>query len=82
MPADIARVKEVFLAVLELPPDGRAAYLDTACAGDTELRQRIEAMLQSHENTGELLPRSLAEMLRITPSERERSEIGRLAPKV
>jgi serine/threonine protein kinase len=63
MPADVAKVKELFLAALELPAGERAAYLETACAGDAVLRQRLEAMLHSHEHSGELLPRSPAEML-------------------
>jgi uncharacterized protein (TIGR03067 family) len=63
MPADHARVKELFLAVLEMPAANRAAYLDTACAGDTALRQQLEIMLQCQENSGELLPRSPAELL-------------------
>src|SRR5262245_60952126 len=63
MPIDAGRAKELFLAVLEMPPPERAAYLDTACAGDTELRQRVEAMLQTHEHSGELLPRAAADML-------------------
>jgi serine/threonine protein kinase/tetratricopeptide (TPR) repeat protein len=29
----------------------RAAFLDEACAGDEALRRRIEALLQSHQNT-------------------------------
>jgi formylglycine-generating enzyme required for sulfatase activity/serine/threonine protein kinase len=63
MPADLTRVKELFLAALEMPAHERASYLGKACAGDTALRRQIEAMLQSHENSGELLPRSPAEML-------------------
>jgi len=38
--------------------------LDAACAGDTALRQQIDAMLKSHENSGELLLRSPGEMLK------------------
>jgi uncharacterized protein (TIGR03067 family) len=63
MPTDLAKIKELFLAALRLPAIERAAYLDTACAGDTALRQEIEGMLQSHENSGELLPRSAGQML-------------------
>ena len=55
MPADLARIKDLFLAVLEMPAAERAVYLDAACAGDTALRQQIEAMLLSHEDSGELL---------------------------
>src|SRR5262249_8540058 len=63
MPTDVAKIKELFLAAMRLPATERAAYLETACAGDTPLRQAIEGMLQSHENSGELLPRSAGEML-------------------
>ena len=63
MQIDLGKAKELFLAVLEVPGPERIAYLETACAGDTALRQRIEAMLKTHENSGELLTRSPAEML-------------------
>jgi serine/threonine protein kinase len=63
MPIDIGKATELFLAVMEMPGPERSAYLDTACAGDTALRQRIEAMLRTHENSGELLPRSPEDML-------------------
>ncbi len=38
----------VFAVALALPPEQRAAYLDQACAGDTQLRQRVEALLEDH----------------------------------
>ncbi len=63
MPVDAAKARELFLAALDLPTEERAAYLDSACAGDAALRQRLEIMLRSHEDSGELLPRSPAEML-------------------
>src|SRR5262245_24535106 len=63
MAVDVAKVKELFLAVLEMPAQARPSYLDTACGGDTALRAQIEAMLKSHDNSGELLPRAPAEML-------------------
>src|SRR5579864_7747351 len=63
MQIDFGKAKELFLAVLEMPAPERALYLDTACAGDTALRQRIEAMLRNHENSGELLPCPPVEML-------------------
>jgi serine/threonine protein kinase/tetratricopeptide (TPR) repeat protein len=49
MAVDSKRVKEIFLAVSEVAADGRAALLDRECAGDAELRQRVEALLQAHE---------------------------------
>ena len=38
----IDREVAVFSAVRRLPAQERAAYLDEACAGDGELRQRVE----------------------------------------
>jgi hypothetical protein len=64
MPTDLAKVKELFLAVVEMSAIERSAHLDTACAQDPELRQQVEALLQSHENSGELLPRPPAQILR------------------
>ena len=66
MPTDLAKVKELFLAVVEMSATQRSAYLDTACAQDPELRQEVEALLQSHENSGELLPRPPASDRTIT----------------
>ena len=39
----------IFAAAIEMPPEDRAAYLDEACAGDLELRNRIEFLIASHE---------------------------------
>ncbi len=63
MPADFARVKELFLAATELPAAERNAYLDRACGDDAALRRRIEAMLHSHEDSGELLSRTPGALL-------------------
>jgi hypothetical protein len=46
--------REIFLAALDRDdPAERAKYRDQACAGDATLRQRIEAVLRSHEQTGD-----------------------------
>src|SRR3954463_8343990 len=42
-------------ALEQTSPAGRAAYLEAACAGDPELRRRIEALLRAHERSGDLL---------------------------
>src|SRR5258705_13347439 len=46
---------EVFSAVVELAVAERAAYLDKACLGDSELRKRVEALLREHEELGDFL---------------------------
>jgi eukaryotic-like serine/threonine-protein kinase len=45
----------VFGAALQLPAWKRAAYLDATCAGDDDLRQRVEAFLAAHMEAGAFL---------------------------
>ncbi|MCP3918819.1 MAG: protein kinase [bacterium] len=44
-----ARVKEIFLAAVDLTAEERATYLDRACGGDPELRAEVEGMLAFDE---------------------------------
>src|SRR5262245_39798437 len=64
MPAEPNAIKDIFLAALEKDtPADLAAYLDGACAGDAELRRRVEAMLRAHDRPDSLLDRPAAEHL-------------------
>jgi serine/threonine protein kinase/tetratricopeptide (TPR) repeat protein len=49
MVLDPRRLKEVFVEAAELPADRRAVWLEAQCAGDAELRERLEALLRAHE---------------------------------
>ena len=60
MPQPSEHEIEVFNVALELPPAERPAYLDKACAGDTALRQRVEALLQASEESCACLEGSAA----------------------
>jgi hypothetical protein len=51
------RIEAIFTAALARPAEERAAYLDQACGGDAELRRRVEALLQAHDNAGSFLNR-------------------------
>ena len=56
MPPDPKRVQAVFLAAVEChEPADRAAVLDAQCAGDEELRRRVEALLCAHDQLDESL---------------------------
>jgi serine/threonine protein kinase/WD40 repeat protein len=56
MPVDAARAKSLFLAASDLTdPGARAAYLERECAGDAELRGRVEALLRASD-VAPLLP--------------------------
>jgi serine/threonine protein kinase len=49
-------VKRMFLDALEIAsPEERSAYLAKACAGDSELRTRLDALLKAHDEAGDFL---------------------------
>src|SRR6266568_7082434 len=54
------REEAIFEAALALPPEQRPAYLSQACGDGTELRRRIEILLQSNDRAGEFLEPALA----------------------
>jgi serine/threonine protein kinase len=55
MPIDPSRVQAVFLAAVEAKdPAERAAIVNAQCAGDDELRARVDALLQAHDQSGAL----------------------------
>jgi serine/threonine protein kinase len=59
---DPNRVEAIFAAALaKTSPQDRAAYLDEACAGDAELRRRVEALLAALGAAGSFLERPAAE---------------------
>jgi serine/threonine protein kinase len=43
------QIGELFLSVIELEPELRAQYLEQACAGDEDLRSRVEALIAADE---------------------------------
>ena len=51
------------IGALERPASARAAYLDEACAGDTELRAEVESLLASHDEAGEFIEESAIDSL-------------------
>ncbi|HEX5734741.1 MAG TPA: protein kinase [Blastocatellia bacterium] len=55
------RADQIFQSALDLDPAQRAAYLDDACAGDTDLRGEIEALIRSYEQAGSFLQSPLME---------------------
>ena len=55
MPNDPNRVRDLFLAAIDLPPDGRPEYLAASCGADSELRAEVERLLAAHAKPGSLL---------------------------
>jgi len=57
---------DVFTAALELEsPDERRTFLDDACQGDAALRERVETLLRSHSESGDLLENPLTAVVAI-----------------
>src|ERR1035438_5342910 len=78
------REMSVFEAARQLPAAERAAYLDQACAGDADLRQRLQKLLQATDEAGTFLetPASVPPKtgrtirLELPPSEKAGDKIG------
>jgi tetratricopeptide (TPR) repeat protein/serine/threonine protein kinase len=75
--------RSIFMAALEResPPE-RSAYLEKVCGGDTALRQRVEALLDSHEQAGSFLRKPVPERLadRILAPEQMEETSGEAGP--
>jgi tetratricopeptide (TPR) repeat protein len=56
--------RSIFMeALAQETPAQRSSYLDEACGGDAALRQRVEALLASHEGAGSFLGKAVPERL-------------------
>jgi hypothetical protein len=51
----------IFTEALQLPVVERAAFLERACAGDENLRTKVESLLLAHEQAGDFLEKPLLE---------------------
>src|SRR5204863_822283 len=75
------REEVVFEAALRLTDHQRAAYLDQACGGDTDLRRRVDALLGAFERAGGFLKEpampAQARTLSPPPTEKPGDRIGR-----
>jgi serine/threonine protein kinase len=52
------RDRAVFTEAVRLSGDERAEYLERACGQDAKLRQRVEALLKTHDHVGDFLEES------------------------
>ncbi len=83
MSEPLNREEAIFDAALQQPDEKRAEYLRRACAGDSELRRRVEALLQAQERAGGFMAEPAAPsarptiVLSIPPTEKPGDKIGR-----
>jgi len=55
MSDDPGRDVVIFTEAVRFPAEERATFLDRACAGDENLRRKVEALLRAHERVGDFL---------------------------
>jgi len=60
------RAEEVFHAALERAPDVRRAFLDQACAQDTELRKLVDRLISNDKESGSFLEKPAIERVAST----------------
>ncbi|MBI4469620.1 MAG: serine/threonine-protein kinase [Acidobacteria bacterium] len=71
-------IKKVFQSALGHRPDQRSALLDRACANDEEMRGKVEAMLQAHQEAGSFIEAPAAEVAaELMAEEQPGSKIGK-----
>jgi eukaryotic-like serine/threonine-protein kinase len=61
-PARLERLDELFHSALDLSLEQRAAFLDEACVNDPELRDEIESLISAHEQSGDFIAGSAADV--------------------
>lgn len=59
--ADWTLLQEIFNQAVELPPEPRAVYLDTACRERPDLRARVEALVRSALNEENVIASAIAD---------------------
>jgi WD40 repeat protein/serine/threonine protein kinase len=68
MPTDPRRLKELFVAAVDLPDvQARKVFLECACGDDAELFHRLSVLLKAHDDPASALNQPLAEVRRTTP---------------
>jgi len=54
-PGRWARITEIYHATITRPPEERASFVGQECHGDETLRRQVEAMVKSHERSGDFI---------------------------
>lgn len=70
------QVKELFRSALEYKTEERAALLDRACAGDYELRQEVESLLTSFEESDSIIEMPVIEAAQLLTTDNAESLVG------
>ena len=74
-PEDWPKVKSIFDAVVLVGKDERSASLETACAGDADLRREVEALLASFDSAEGFMEKPFAAEIADQLPDREADEL-------
>ena len=73
--SNASSVETLFFAALEKGTAAeRAAYLDSACGGDAELRRQVEKLLKAHPRVGDFLKKPVGEQLAAAPKQSDATQ--------
>src|SRR5947207_13916504 len=50
-----SRITDIYHAAIARPPKERASFVGQECNGDESLRKQVEAMVKSHERSGDFI---------------------------
>ncbi|HEV3197605.1 MAG TPA: serine/threonine-protein kinase [Bryobacteraceae bacterium] len=70
-PDKLERAKELFFESLKSAASGRAEFVERACAGDRELLQEVQDLLNWHNGSDDLLDRPAAESIGLALSSQD-----------
>src|SRR5581483_7357376 len=62
-PERYQRINALTDAALDMPENERGGFLDRECAGDAELRERVEALLRAHSIPDPIMEKPILELL-------------------
>jgi eukaryotic-like serine/threonine-protein kinase len=54
-PGRWARITDIYHATIARPPEERVSFIGQECHGDESLRKQVEAMVKSHERSGDFI---------------------------
>ena len=79
-PQEWQRVRSILESALELDPDSRASFVDSACAGDKNLRREVLSLLSEHMQPDRFLDAPALEMVlqQAVEEQRQRDEDAEL----
>ena len=69
-------IKQVYPAALELRAEQRAAYVDAACAEDSDLRREVESLLAQEGTADSFLQAPTLEAVKILSKDGRHSLLG------